>query len=60
MDQPSIVAMFVKLCIYGRNQASVQWVMCNRGDHRNLVENDVIDVIHRGQIYLNIVTFLHC
>ena len=23
MDQPSIVAMFVKLCIYGRNQASV-------------------------------------
>ena len=23
MDQPSIVAMFVKLCIYGRNKASV-------------------------------------
>ena len=22
MDEPSIVAMFVKLCIYGRNQAS--------------------------------------
>ena len=22
MDKPSIVAMFVKLCIYGRNQAS--------------------------------------
>ena len=23
MDEPSIVAMFVKLCIYGRNWASV-------------------------------------
>ena len=23
MDKPSIVAMFFKLCIYGRNQASV-------------------------------------